>query len=48
MSEKSRVNASGRVREATVRRGRPFGKDDRAAKESRRRALAYGRARGRA
>ena len=49
MSDKGkRVNASGHQAEATVKRARPFGKDDRAARESQRRASAYGRARGNA
>ncbi|ERL10221.1 hypothetical protein J2S71_001102 [Olsenella profusa DSM 13989] len=49
MSDKGkRVNASGHVAEATLKRARPFGKDDRAARESQRRASAYGRARGNA
>lgn len=43
-----RVNASGHQAEATVKRARPFGKDDRTARESQRRASAYGRARGNA
>ena len=35
MSDKGkRVNASGHQAEATVKRARPFGKDDRAARES--------------
>ena len=38
MSDKGkRVNASGHQAEATVKRARPFGKDDRAARESQRR-----------
>ena len=46
MSDKGkRVNADGHVIEATVKRARPFGRDDR-ARESQRRATAYGRARG--
>jgi len=49
MSDKGkRVNASGHQAEATVKRARPFGKDDRAARESQRRASSYGRARGNA
>ncbi|NHM15259.1 hypothetical protein GMI69_01025 [Eggerthellaceae bacterium zg-887] len=47
MSDKGkRVNASGHQTEATVKRARPFGKDDKAARESQRRASTYGRARG--
>lgn len=49
MSDKSkRVKASGHQAEATVKRAQPFGRDDRAARESQRRASAYGRARGNA
>ena len=49
MSDKGkRVNASGHQAEATVKRARPFGKDDRTARESQRRASTYGRARGNA
>lgn len=49
MSDKGkRVNASGHQAEATVKRTRPFGKDDKAARELQRRASAYGRARGNA
>lgn len=49
MSDKGkRVNASGHQAEATVKRAQPFGKDDKAARESQRRASAYGRARGNA
>lgn len=49
MSDKGkRVNASGHQAEATVKQARPFGKDDRAARESQRRTSAYGRARGNA
>jgi len=39
------VRPGGRV-EALVRRTRAFGNDDKAARESQRRASAYGRARG--
>ena len=49
MSDKGkRVNASGHQAEATVKRAQPFGKDDKAARESQRRASAYRRARGNA
>ena len=41
-----RVNVSGKLAEATVKRARPFGRDDKAARDSQRRASAYGRARG--
>lgn len=43
-----RVNASGKLAEATVKRARPFGRGDKAARDSQRRASAYGRARGNA
>lgn len=49
MTDKAkRVNASGRTYEATVKRGQPRVRDDKAALESQRRAIAYGRARGQA
>nr|DAU07586.1 MAG TPA: hypothetical protein [Caudoviricetes sp.] len=49
MSDKGkRINASGRQVEPVVKRAKPFGRDDRAARESQRRASAYGRARGNA
>lgn len=49
MSDKGKsVNASGHQAEAMVKRARPFGKDDKAARESQRRASAYERARGNA
>ena len=49
MSDKTkRVNADGRVAEATIKRAQPFGKEDKAARDSQRRANAYGRARGNA
>ncbi|MBQ9004808.1 MAG: hypothetical protein IJ092_00365 [Atopobiaceae bacterium] len=49
MSDKTRrVNNAGRTPEPIVKRAKPFGKDDRAARESQRRASAYGRARGNA
>lgn len=49
MSDKTRrVNESGRKAEPVVKRERPFGRDDKAARESRRRAAAWGRARGNA
>ncbi len=41
-----RAGADGRRAEATVKRVRPYPRDDRAARESQRRATAYGRARG--
>ena len=40
-----RINAAGRLAEATVKRAQPFGKDG-SAVVSRRRATAHGRARG--
>ena len=40
--------AGGKRIEALVRRTRAFGNDDKAARESQRRASAYGRARGNA
>lgn len=43
-----RINGAGHQAEATVKRAQPFGKDDKAARESQRRASAYGRARGNA
>lgn len=49
MSDKGRrVNGAGRTPEPVVKRARPFGRDDKAARESQRRASAYGRARGNA
>lgn len=49
MSDKTRrVNNAGCTPEPIVKRAKPFGKDDRAARESQRRASAYGRARGNA
>ena len=49
MSDKGRrINASVHQAEATVKRAKPFGRDDKAARESQRRASAYGRARGNA
>lgn len=49
MSDKGkRVNASGHQAEPVVKRAKPFGKDDKAARESQRRAPAYGRTRGNA
>ena len=49
MSDKTkRVNADGRMTEATVKRAQPFGKEDKAARDTQRRANAYGRARGNA
>ena len=44
--KRRRVSAAGRAAEPTVKRALPYGRDDRAARESRRRASAYGRARG--
>lgn len=45
MSDKTRrVNNAGRTSEPVVKRAKPFGKDDKAARESQRRASAYGRA----
>ena len=46
MDKRKRVNASGRTPEPVVRREQPRAKDDKAALESQRRAIAYGRARG--
>lgn len=46
--KKRRVNNAGRTPEPVVRRQQPFGGDDRAARESQRRATAHGRARGNA
>jgi len=47
MSEKTRrINAAGHQPEPVIKRAKPFGRDDRAALESKRRASAYGRARG--
>ncbi len=47
MSEKTRrINAAGHQPEPVIKRAKPFGRDDRAARESKRRASAYGRARG--
>lgn len=40
------AKAGGKPVEALVRRTRAFGNDDKAARESQRRASAYGRARG--
>ena len=49
MSDKTRrVNSAGRTPEPVVKRAKPFGKDDRSARESQRRASSYGRARGNA
>ncbi|MBP3886006.1 MAG: hypothetical protein J6D54_13855 [Olsenella sp.] len=48
MDKRKRVNNAGRTPEPVARRGRPFGRDDRAARESQRRAATYGRARGNA
>ena len=48
MDKEKRVNASGREAEPVVRREQPRRQDDKAALESQRRAVAYGRARGRA
>lgn len=49
MSDKARrMSGGGRKAEPVVKRERPFGRNDRAARESRRRAAAYGRARGNA
>ncbi|GEM_PF-1472919 len=49
MSEKTRhINAAGHQPEPVIKRAKPFGRDDRAARESKRRASAYGRARGNA
>ena len=49
MSAKTRrTNAAGHQPEPVVKRAKPFGKDDKAARESQRRASAYGRARGNA
>ena len=49
MSDKTRrVNSAGRTPEPVVKRAKPFGKDDRAGRESQRRASSYGRARGNA
>lgn len=49
MSDKTRrVNNAGCTSEPVVKRAKPFGKDDKAARESQRRASAYGRARGNA
>lgn len=49
MSDKGRrASASGHQAEPVVKQAKPFGKDDKAARESQRRASAYGRARGNA
>lgn len=49
MSDKTRrVNAAGHQPEPVFKRAKPFGRDDRAARESKRRASAYGRACGNA
>ncbi|MCI6273098.1 MAG: hypothetical protein MR611_00325 [Coriobacteriaceae bacterium] len=49
MSDKTRrMNNAGRTPEPIVKRAKPFGKDDRAVRESQRRASSYGRARGNA
>ena len=48
MDKVKRVNASGRQPEPVVRREQPRVRDDKAALESQRRAVAYGRARGQA
>ena len=40
------AKTGGKPVEALVRRTRAFGKDDKAARDSQRRASAYGRARG--
>lgn len=48
MDKRRRVNASGRTSEPVVKREQPRAKDDKAALESQRRAIAYGRARGQA
>lgn len=49
MSDKTRrVNNAGRTPEPIVKLAKLFGKDDRAARESQRRASSYGRARGNA
>jgi len=49
MSDKGkRVNAAGHRSEPTVRRAKPHLRDDKTARESQRRASAYGRARGNA
>lgn len=47
MSDKrKRTNNAGRTPESVVRREKPFGADDHAARASQRRATSYGRARG--
>ena len=49
MSEKTRhINAAGHQPEPVLQRAQPVGRADRAARESKRRASAYGRARGNA
>ena len=48
MDKDKRINASGRMAEPVVRREQPRRRDDKAALESQRRSMAYGRARGRA
>lgn len=49
MSDKSkRVNGAGRTAEPVVKRERPFGRYDKAARDSQRRATSRGRARGNA
>ena len=49
MSDKTRrVNNAGRTPEPVIKHAKPFGRDDKAARESQRRASAYGRARGNA
>ena len=49
MSDKTkRVNNAGRTPEPIAKRAKPFGRDDKAARESQRRAATYGRSRGNA
>ena len=48
MDKAKRVNASGHAAEPVVKREQPRVRDDKAALESQRRAVAYGRARGQA
>ena len=48
MDKDRRINASGRVAEPVIKREQPRVRDDKAALESHRRSVAYGRARGQA
>lgn len=48
MSDKRKRTNAGRTPEPVVRREKPFGADDHAARTSQRRATTYGRARGNA